>query len=181
VVRSGKKLGKTAETASGAPFDEPLPNGRDSRGRFTRGNRGALKSGQYSRAIATAELPEQSEVRAILAEREAAIVTDLGGREALSTMQVDLVRDYQTLHCIASYLESRIVREGPITAKGRTRAAVAVLLSIVDRKMRVAQLLGITRAARPVESLAEAIARVTQHHVTEDGAVGSDVHEGQPS
>ena len=142
------------------PFQELPHSGRDPRGRFTSGNRGALKHGRHSRAIANAELPEQSALRAVLAEREASITADLGGHDALSTLQIDLVHDYQTLTCIATYLESRVMREGPITAKGRTRAAVSVLLSVLDRKLRVAQQLGLARAARPIESLDRYLARV---------------------
>src|SRR5438477_239386 len=53
--------------------------GRNRRGQFTNGNQWSLKHGRWSAAAANALHPEQRETLALLAGREAAILTDLGG------------------------------------------------------------------------------------------------------
>jgi hypothetical protein len=52
-----------------------------------------------STSVARALLPEQTEQLALLAEKEAALIADLGGE--LVTAERDLVRRYQQLDCLA--------------------------------------------------------------------------------
>ncbi len=127
------------------PMQELAPTGPETArnpGWFERDNTRSLKHGRYSKRVARAELPEQAEVRALLAEREAAIIADT---QAESTIQRDFVRTYQTLWIIETHLTERIRAEGAITGKGKTRALVSTLLTVIDRKTRIAALLGIAR------------------------------------
>ena len=113
----------------------------------------ALKSGAYSRLVREAALPEQAEVRAMLADAEAAIVADVGGIDAISTMKRDLIGEYQTLWVVARHLSDNIVARGPLTPKGKQRAALTAYLSVVDRLTRLAGILGLDRKARDIGSM----------------------------
>jgi hypothetical protein len=62
------------------------------------------------------------------------------------------------LAAVRDYLGGRLAAEGPLTGKGRTRALLTAYLSVVDRQVRLAQVLGVERRTRPVESAADIIA-----------------------
>ena len=97
-----------------------------------------------------AELTEQASVRQGLADKRAAILSDLGGEAALSRLQLDLVDRYVELDTVASRLGGNLVAEGPLTAKGRTRAALSAYLAAVDRVHRLATALGLARRQKTV-------------------------------
>lgn len=99
------------------------------------------------------ELPEQAEARAALAERVAAVVADLGGMDGLSTVAAGLVERHARLELVSDYLFERLERLGPLTAKGRTRAALSAWLSVVDRLHRSALALGMERRAKPINPI----------------------------
>src|SRR4051812_21931887 len=101
-------------SASNTVFaSDPAPSrdraGHDRLGRFARGNTAALKHGRFSMAVAKALLPEQREVLAMFADKEAALLVDLGGDENLSTLEKDLVIKYQRLDAIADYNAPRML------------------------------------------------------------------------
>lgn len=106
--------------------------------------------GGRSRQVQGAQLPEQADRRRHLAEKRAAIVADLGGEAALSSLQRDLVDRYVELDTVASWLGGNLVTEGPLTAKGRTRAALSAYVTVVDRVLRVSSALGLARRPRAV-------------------------------
>lgn len=138
-----------------SPFPEPPTSGRTRRGTFASGNSSALRHGLYSRQVREALLPEQAEARAALAEQRRAIEDDLGGADGLSQVTRDLIGRYCELRLIADFLAHQLATVGPLTGKGRTRAATTAYLAVVDRQNRLALTLGLERKAKRVPSLAE--------------------------
>ena len=53
---------------------------------------------------------------------------------------------------VATWLSDNLQRHGALTGKGRQRAALTAYLGIVDRQVRLAQLLGLERKQKPVVS-----------------------------
>lgn len=134
-------------------------------GRFAPGNQAAFKTGLYSRKVSAGELEEQAEARAALAEREAAILVDLGGVDVLSVLQRDMAQRYVTLQMVEDWLTGNIVEHGPLTAKGAQRAALSALLQVSDRLTRLALALGLERKARklsPLDAVRAAVAEANQ-------------------
>ena len=88
---AGTEAGAPASFSELSPDSQPSRKrlGRDRRGRFGNGNSAALKHAKFSMAVAKALLPEQREVLEMFAEREAALLIDLGGVNELSTIERD--------------------------------------------------------------------------------------------
>lgn len=145
----------TREPSGELPAAGRLPNGT-----FAPGNTEALKHGARSVRVRAALLPEQAEALAALAEHRVEIERDLGGVEQLSALTRDMVSRYLELRTVADYLGHRIVTEGPLTTKGRQRAALSAFLGVVDRLQRVALTLGLERRQKPVVDFAEAFTQV---------------------
>ena len=127
------------------PADERLPSGL--------GNLNALKTGARSARVLAGEMPEQAEARAALKDRVAAIVGDLGGPDVLSTLAAGQVERHARLELVDAYLWANLERLGPLTGKGRTRAALTAWLQVVDRLQKSAMALGLERRQRPVNPL----------------------------
>src|SRR5690349_1199796 len=123
---------------------------RDERGRALPGNTLALQHGGFSRQVEAGALPEQAEAVAAAAERRAAIVADLGGTDALSALALSQIDTFVRLEVVADFLWTRLQEAGPLTAKGRQRAALTAWLGVVDRLQRLANMLGLERKARRV-------------------------------
>ena len=132
------------------PSDETMASGRGPDGRFRGGNIAALKHGGRSTQVRAASLSEQSVVRAQLADKRDTIVGDLGGDAQLSQLQRDLIDRYLELDVVAQWLGGNLVADGPLTAKGRARAALSAYVTIVDRVHRVSSALGLGRKQRQV-------------------------------
>jgi hypothetical protein len=115
-----------------------------------------LKHGARSALAHAGELPEQAEARAAVAERERAIVSDLGG--ALTEIAMGQVRRHVRLELVAEAVWQNVQAIGPLSAKGRARSALNAWLQIVDRLHRSALALGLERRSRPVDPL-DAVAR----------------------
>jgi hypothetical protein len=124
-------------------------------GIFRPANRAALKMGLHSERVASAELPEQADVRASLAAWRAEIEADMGGPDALTRLQRDTIDAYLRTATIASFLAERLIARGPLTPRGRAAAALAAFLSVTDRQHRLANALGLERRARQVGTLAD--------------------------
>ena len=149
--KAGIGVAVTARGRGDRAPSEPSPSsGRGANGRFGPGNRTALTHGGRSSQVAGAWLPEQAAVRSALAEKRAAILADLGGDTQCSQLQLDLVDRYLELDTVASWLGGHLVAAGPLTAKGRARAALSAYLSVVDRAQRVAATLGLARRQKQV-------------------------------
>ena len=61
-----------------------------------------------------------------------------------------MVDRYVELDTVPSRLGGNLVAEGPLTAKGRTRAALSAYLAAVDRVHRLATALGLARRKKTV-------------------------------
>ncbi len=85
--------------------------------------------------------------------KAAAIASDLGGD--LTTLQVDLVRDVARIDLLAESVAQHIEVKGLFTRGGKRRACVDLLLSLIDRRLKLATTLGIERRARRVPTLSE--------------------------
>lgn len=142
------------------PSGELDPSGRGPDGRFVAGpgNRGNWRHGGRSKYVAAGETPEQVEMLTAIAERRAQIETDLGGRENLSQLAADSVADYLRLRMVGEYLAENLMKQGPLTSKGRQRAALSAYLSVVDRTQRIATSLGLTRREKSVPTIADYLA-----------------------
>jgi hypothetical protein len=86
-----------------------------------------------------------ADLKVLRAEQAVAIVADLGGPDTLSTLRRDLIQRYLETANIADYLASHVLRDGVLTTKGKTRAAVTTYLSVVDRLSRLAAAIGLDR------------------------------------
>jgi hypothetical protein len=121
--------------------------------RFQLDNTKSLRKGNRSARVARGAMPEQAEALAALAEHRQYVENDLGGAAQLSRLQRDLVSRYLECVLVANYLGDNLQRLGPLTGKGRTRAAMTAYLQALDRQVRIAQLLGLARVARPGQTL----------------------------
>lgn len=92
---------------------------------------------------------------AALAEREAAVVADLGGEPNLSAIERPLAREYARLSLLVEAAGERLTRDGLETTKGRARAAASLYGALLDRQTRLAAMLGLARRARPAASITE--------------------------
>ena len=94
---------------------------------------------------------DQPAALAAIAEKRADLVAHLGGDP--SVIQADLVIDYARVDTLIESVAANIERGGVFTPKGSARAAVSMLLSLLDRRLRLATTLGIERRAKPVNPL----------------------------
>lgn len=67
-------------------------------------------------------------------------------------------RNLAALDVLAETFWTFIEAQGVLTAKGKTRAAVTTWLSIVDRQLKLAQVLGLERKAKRAKSLDDVLA-----------------------
>ena len=100
-------------------------------------------------------MPEQAEAAAALRERVTAIVSDLGGLETLSSLAVGEVERHAKLELVAGFLWDRLQHLGPLTAKGKTRAALTAWLQVHDRLARSAGVLGLDRRQKRIPTVGE--------------------------
>jgi hypothetical protein len=133
--------------------DQPIASERGDDGRFRPGNTAAMTHGLRSARLQQgALLPPGA---ALPADRERAILADMGGPENVSSVATGLVRRYAHLELIAEWLEGNLLAEGVLTTKGRQRASVATYAAVVDRLTRLGTTLGLERKARRVQNGAE--------------------------
>ena len=59
---------------------------------------------------------------------------------------------------ILRHLGENLMAEGALTAKGRRRAATSAYLAVLDRFLRLAQVVGLERRQKRVPSLSEVMA-----------------------
>jgi hypothetical protein len=160
---------KPTELRKSAPRIAQRPqHGRADGGRFAAGNTISLKHGGRSRRVALAQLPGQDALRASLRGMADGIAIDLGGVDELSTLKRELIKCFTETSAIRSYLGENILREGVLTTKGRTRAAVGTYLSVVDRLSRLAQAIGLARVPKQVQDLDAFLAQRAQQPQKDD-------------
>jgi hypothetical protein len=120
------------------PSGEP-PARRPNPGWFRTGNTASMTHGGR-RSL------DRPEALAAIAEKREELVRHLGGEP--SAVQADLVTDYARMDVLIESVAANIEVGGIFTPKGRTRAAVSLLLSLLDRRLRLATTLGIEVKAR---------------------------------
>jgi hypothetical protein len=116
----------------------------------------AMRTGIHSELVRKGLLPEQQEAVQAMHERRAAIVSDLG--DDLSQVKQDVLQRYLEASLIADYLFDNIQHLGVLTGKGRTRAACSAYLQVLDRQVRLGQMLGFERKAKQVPNPADWLA-----------------------
>lgn len=113
-------------------------------GQFLPGHLTNVKHGAYQ------SLDRPEALAAITGKRDE-IIRDLGGD--LAIIKSDLVTDYARTDVLIESVARNIEVGGIFTPKGSSRAAVTLLLSLMDRRQRLAQALGLERHVKPVNPL----------------------------
>ena len=126
-------------------------------GQFKAGNTAALTHGLYSQRARLALLPGQESQLAAIAEDRMELFNDLGGIEHAGLLKRKAANKTLELETIADTLIANLIREGVLTAKGKSRAALSAYLSVVDRLMRLYSMLGLERRAKQVPSIEDFI------------------------
>jgi hypothetical protein len=98
---------------------------------------------------------------AMIAGKRAELEVHVGG--APSAIQSDLITDYARVDTLIESVAHNIEIGGIFTAKGHARAATTLLLQLMEKRLRLAQILGLERRARPVPNLREYL---TTRHAT---------------
>jgi hypothetical protein len=136
-----ERVGDTSSVAQQLDSDSMSPHVNP--GRFQAGNVAALKHGGRR------SLDRPEALIAIAGKREE-LTAHLGDA---SVIQQDLVTDYARTDVLIESVAANIEVGGIFTTKGKTRAAVSLLLSLMDRRLRLATTLGIERKPRRVETI----------------------------
>lgn len=137
------------------PFEElPPAVERDDKGRFTHGNTAALVHGARSKQASALQAPlREAIVQQVYADLGAdenslpATVRGLIGRYAETTLLAD------------AYMCFLQEQGGPIGTRGRQRSAMSGYLAVVDRQLKLAQLIGLERKARKIDTVADLVER----------------------
>jgi hypothetical protein len=144
-------------TAPGPSPESPEPERRNNKGQFIAGRPGpALKTGAYSQLIRSGEYAGSRE---LLAESREELYRDLG--DDLPAVVRSMADAFIELGAVRNYLGSRLAAEGPLTAKGYTRALLTAYLNVIDRQAKLAQLLGLERRTKSVHPL-DAVQRAVE-------------------
>lgn len=122
--------------------------GRRPDGKFGAGNTLNLRHGLRSE-----QLIKQPDVSVWHREQVSVIVADLGGETALSALELATVREAARLEVILGALGTDLLERGPLTGKGKSRAATTTYLRVLDRFVRIAGTLGLERRARQTNAL----------------------------
>lgn len=142
LAASGPTCSKCGETSTVGAF-------RCQCGAWLAGNPGALKTGRYSRQL-------QDDARPWVTGVIAQVIADKGGPGALSELQSQVLEQglAPTL-VILRFLGANLMAEGPLTGKGRQRAATTAYLQTLDRFMRLCQTVGLERASKHLPNPAD--------------------------
>jgi hypothetical protein len=157
-----RKTGPDADQTESELFDRAREAVAVLRGRGRRANGQAAPCNTLSlkTGLRSQQLLEQSDVAAWHREEVATIAADLGGADTLSAIKTRLVGELARVTLIAASLGDNVLTLGPLTGKGKTRAATLTYLQVLDRQVRLSQLLGLDRVARNVgESIEAQLAR----------------------
>jgi hypothetical protein len=112
------------------------------RGRFQPGNTAAMKHGAY-RSL------DRPEALIAMQGKRAELTQHLGGEPSI--VQADLVTDYARVDVLIESVARNIEVGGIFTPKGSARAAVSLLLLLMDRRLRLAVTLGIERRQKRID------------------------------
>ena len=105
-----------------------------------------------------------SAVAGAKAQIVASVCADLGGESGLATTLSGLIDGYAEARLFRQAMGVRLMEMGgPVTGKGKGRMLYTAYLGALDREMKLAQLIGLERRAKPVERLEDVLA---QHEET---------------
>jgi hypothetical protein len=138
-------------TGDSAPSGEKQPHPTDP----NRWADGTVRSANQLRVTHGAYRRErEADAMALCATKVDALLADRGG-ESPSVVWLDLARRYAEAAMLADTFISHI-GQTPLTNSGRTKRALAGYFAAADRQLKLAQLLGLERKARPVGALTPA-------------------------
>jgi hypothetical protein len=89
-------------------------------------------------------------------EQLTAIRADLG--DDVSTLKAHTINQLGTVLVVLEYLGGNLLADGPLTGKGRQRAALTAYNATLDRFMRLAGLVGLERVAKRAETVKDLLA-----------------------
>jgi hypothetical protein len=118
-----------------------------------KGNTRNLQHGLYSAAVQSGALTALAVQHVEHSEALERLVADRGGMDNVSVIELSLLKKIVVLDRISDHLAGHVLRDGVLSTKGRTRAAVVTYLSVVDRVARLASTLGLERKAKKVGDL----------------------------
>jgi hypothetical protein len=124
--------------------------GRQANGQAGAGNTLALRHG-----LRSARLLEHPDVAEWHRQQVEAITADLGGPSELSALRLAAVREVARLEVIAGALGDELLDGGVLTGKGKCRAATTTYLQVLDRLLRLSQLVGLDRKAKQLPNPAD--------------------------
>jgi hypothetical protein len=96
---------------------------------------------------------DRAEALVAIAGKRQELIQHLGGDPSI--IQSDLARDYARVAVLIETAAANIEVHGVLSVKGRTRAAVTMLLQLLERRQRWATMLELERRAKPVASVTE--------------------------
>ena len=131
-IASGGLVCEAASERPQLPASRPLPN--------------ALKHGMYSQQL-------QDDAATWRADQVARIRADLG--DDVSTLKGHAIDQVGTVLVVLRFLSENLMAIGPLTGKGRQRAALTAYMQTLDRYMRLTQQLGLDRTSKPVTNPAD--------------------------
>jgi hypothetical protein len=143
---AGRALPEGDPAASRESSDSTTTTNHRADGSFAPGNTAALKHGGR-RSL------DRPEALTAIAGKRAELIAHVG--ESASVIQHDIITDYARTDVLIESVAANIEVGGIFSSKGRTRAAVTLLLSLMERRLRLAQALGLERRAKRVPSLSE--------------------------
>lgn len=164
-----------------APILEPPATGinRDPvTGRLLPGHTVSLKTGEFSTRVWRALLPGQEAQLAKLGDRRAQLIADQGGESECSQIRLDLIDNYNAVVTFLEWSRDRIIREGPFTSRGRTRATVSLYLSMLDRQIKLGSMLGLDRRAHGISNPFEYLAKAHDGRLASPPASGEAIAAG---
>ncbi len=124
---------------------------------FQLGNKDALVHGGYSRQV-------QEDMRPWVTEVLAQVVADKGGMENLTELQRQAIEHgLGPLLAVMKSTGQDIVANHALSAKGKARAVVGAHQRALDRFVKLAQLIGLDRTPRQVDTFEAAITREPIH------------------
>ena len=129
---------------------------RDQRGRWLRGNSGAVKSGAYRAGLRAGGIP--SELLLEMTAFREAVSADRGGLEQMTEIERGYTRRLVELETFCRLLVGDIQARGIVTKAGRVRNSYTLFLSTCDRWDRIAGKLGMDRREKRL-NVAERLAQ----------------------
>jgi hypothetical protein len=141
-------------------------------------NQTARKHGVDSAAVRRGEVPH--ELRQSVDEFRAGVISDQGGRTALTTLQAAYIVRLTEIDVCCRMLENDLVRRGLHTKGGRVRSSYDKFLATIALWDRIAQRVGVDRLAKPVTSLQEFLNQRVEHSTAPTPDVDPNTHRDTP-